>query len=415
MIKLPSDWIVPDWNGFCFSHIPGTVERLLTGDTSRSALPASISVYGNEVIDRVIVLVVDAFGWRFIDSHLAGTVPLLWQTLEKEAVITKLTSLFPSTTTGCLSSLHQGIPPRESGLYEWYSYDPIVDRIISPFLFSIAAGDKRRDTLNPLGFNGEQIFLQRSFYKDLAEKGIQSYVLQYKDYAHGAFSEAALGGSTIYGHSGWDDALEFLVNSLKTGPQKGYWVVYTDTFDTVCHQRGPGSSELLSDASKIFSSLQKTLSSLRGMPGKNLLIVTADHGHIEMDSAKTIFLDKEFPVIKNYIRSNKDGIPLVPAGSGRDFFLSIKEDVLVEAKELLTEFLRDKASVFIVDELIEAGIFGSPVTERFRERVGDIVILTLGDHSVWWSEEGKFRYNRYGDHGGMTRQEMEVPFIALAL
>jgi len=58
--------------------------------------------------------------------------------------------------------------------------------------------------------------------------------------------------------------------------------------------------------------------------------------------------------------------------------------------------------------LIADGYFGARVSSRFRERVGNLVILPYRYESVWWYEKDKFEQRFYGHHGGLTSQEMET-------
>jgi hypothetical protein len=60
------------------------------------------------------------------------------------------------------------------------------------------------------------------------------------------------------------------------------------------------------------------------------------------------------------------------------------------------------------EALIVDGYFGAEVSPRFRERVGNLVILPYRYESVWWYEKGKFEQKFYGHHGGLTPQEMET-------
>jgi hypothetical protein len=63
-------------------------------------------------------------------------------------------------------------------------------------------------------------------------------------------------------------------------------------------------------------------------------------------------------------------------------------------------------------ELIEQGFFGPQPTEAFMKRVGNLVVLPFKGESVFFHERNKFDNHFYGHHGGLTREEMEIPFLA---
>jgi hypothetical protein len=42
------------------------------------------------------------------------------------------------------------------------------------------------------------------------------------------------------------------------------------------------------------------------------------------------------------------------------------------------------------------------------------MILPHRYESVAWYEKGRFEQKHYGHHGGLTREEMLIPFVALA-
>jgi hypothetical protein len=141
-------------------------------------------------------------------------------------------------------------------------------------------------------------------------------------------------------------------------------------------------------------------------------ILTADHGMAPVDPRTTLYLNKEFPKIAEDFKVNRQGQPLVPAGSCRDFFLHIKEDKLPQVHRFLSEKLQGKAEVFQVSDLIDRGFFGAaPVSRRFLERVGNLVILPYLNESVWWYEKHHFEQNFYAAHGGLTPNEIESIFL----
>ena len=88
-------------------------------------------------------------------------------------MISKITSQFPSTTAPHVVSIHSGCPVGESGIYEWYMYDPKLDSIISPLLFNFA-GSEERNTLQNAGLQPGDLFPHRSLYKELKTENITS-------------------------------------------------------------------------------------------------------------------------------------------------------------------------------------------------------------------------------------------------
>jgi hypothetical protein len=138
--------------------------------------------------------------------------------------------------------------------------------------------------------------------------------------------------------------------------------------------------------------------------------MTADHGQIDVNPKTTIYLntDRRFRGVERFIKRNQNGQLLIPAGSARDMFLHVKDDLLDEAQSFLTRRLEGKADVVKISSLIEQGYFGTEISPRFRERVGNLVILPYAYETVWWYEKDRFEQRFYGHHGGLTAQEMEI-------
>lgn len=138
--------------------------------------------------------------------------------------------------------------------------------------------------------------------------------------------------------------------------------------------------------------------------------MTADHGMCEVDPKTTVYLNTNpnFHGVERFLQANKKGELLVPAGSPRDLFLHVKNNLLTEAQDFLAARLSGKADVVKTEDLINAGYFGPQVSARFKERVANLVILPYRYESVWWYDKDKYVQRYYGHHGGLTPQEMET-------
>ena len=113
------------------------------------------------------------------------------------------------------------------------------------------------------------------------------------------------------------------------------------------------------------------------------------------------------------VKKNRNGMPLVPAGSCRDFFLHIEEKRLEEAQGLLQETLRGVADVVPVKILLDGGFFGKKApSKRLKDRIGNLAVLPhRGEGVFWWFEKHRLEQHFYAAHGGLTPEEMESIFL----
>ena len=138
--------VLPLARGYAFAEIPPTVERLLAG--GEGGLPRAALGDVPDRVAGVVLVFLDAFGWRFFTRH-ADRHPLLRRFLE-HGTVAKLTTQFPSTTVAHVTTIHTGRPVADHGMYEWNIYEPSVGALVTPLMFSFA-GDGERDTLRGAG------------------------------------------------------------------------------------------------------------------------------------------------------------------------------------------------------------------------------------------------------------------------
>jgi predicted AlkP superfamily pyrophosphatase or phosphodiesterase len=184
----------------------------------------------------------------------------------------------------------------------------------------------------------------------------------------------------------------------------------------LCHEYGPNSPQAEAEIQTFLWLMHQNFESLFKRGKKRVLfLMTADHGQSEVDPQTTVYLNThpDFKGFEKFIKANRNEKLIVPAGSARDMFLYIKDDMLAEAQSFLETRLAGKADVVKTEDLIRAGYFGAEVSSRFRERAGNLVVLSYRYESVWWYEKGKFEMPYYGHHGGLTPQEMETILYSL--
>jgi predicted AlkP superfamily pyrophosphatase or phosphodiesterase len=364
-----------------------------------AGLPARIRKHcASGKYDAVVLFLVDGFGWRFFEKFQGA--PFL-KRLTKSGQVEKLTSQFPSTTAAHLTTIHTGQPVGESGVYEWFYYEPQLERVIAPLLFSFA-GDDERDTLKGL-VKANRLYPNQTLYQELAKLGIVSHVFGVRDYTPSSYSNVVMRGATLNSFKTLAEALVNLGLLLESATSPAYIHFYVDTIDSICHKYGPTAPQTESEIESFLLIMENFFERVFTGRKKVLCLLTADHGASEVDPKTTIYLnrDKRFQGIEHFLKRNKAGNLIVPAGSARDMFLYVKDELLDEAQELLSTRLAGKAEVLKSAWLMENGYFGPEISAKFRERVGNLVILSHRYRSVWWYEKDRFE-QRYSHHGGLT-------------
>ena len=91
----------------------------------------------------------------------------------------------------------------------------------------------------------------------------------------------------------------------------------------------------------------------------------------------------------------------------------MREGALDDAVGLLSGLFGEDAWVVPTAALAAAGVFGPRVSQRFRERLGDLVVLPRAGVEAWWREPGRFEQTLRGHHGGLEPEEAETWLGAL--
>ncbi len=400
-----SHFCKPLYDTYCFSKIPGTIMRLL-GKKSE-ALPQDCWIEGH--YDSVILFLIDGFGWQFLEKNYSK-YPFLSRFF-REGIVSKLTSQFPSTTAAHITTLCSGSEVGQTGVYEWFFYEPQLGRVIAPLLYSYA-GDKKCGSLKGI-IDPKKILPSKTIFQKLKQEGISSYIFQPKDISHSVYSNWMFRGGEV---RAYDRFSKCLSTALSLVSQGGLFYIYFGDIDSDSHYHGMDSKQVEKSMDQCFTALEEFWKQLSQTKQKVACLVAADHGMTPIDPKTTFFLNREIPHLEHVIKKGIDERLLTPAGSCRDYFLHVFSEKLQETKSLLSKTLEGRAIVCEVKELIREGFFGSKeVSAGFLERVGNLVILPFGNHSIWWYEKGRFDQKFFAMHGGLTPAEMETIFLFLTL
>jgi len=364
-----------------FAALPPAVERVLAGASGGLALGGV-----PERCDRVAVVLLDAFGMRFVERH--ADHPLL-----RRLRISPLRSQFPSTTTAHVTTMHTGTPVGAHGLYEWNVYEPALDAVITPILYA-AAGSYEPDGLRGSGVAMADIVPPGTIYERLAEAGVPSVVLQPSAFSPSTYDSVALRGAELRPYDTIEDGAAGLAAALE---RPGYAYLYWHEIDMTGHLRGPDSPEFDAACVRALDALE---SALAAAGPEALVLFTADHGQVAVDPARVDYLEDFLPEVGRYLAHG-------PAGSARDLFLHAEPGLAADLAGELRERMAGRAEVALVAELEAAGRFGD-VGPRLRARLADVCVLPAAGRMAWLRSAAGVEQRFLGHHGGLDPAECET-------
>lgn len=376
----------------------------------RRKLPENIigdRLYG---VQKLVLLVVDALGYNQLKRILQKGHNPAFEAHIRSGVFLPLTSVFPSTTTAALTTLHTGATPQEHGMLGYRMYLREWGLIANMIKLS-PDGDNRGDKLLELGLSTERFLGVKTVYQQLAKIGIPSYILirgSYKDsglsqiHGRGAKSLPFINSSDMFVQ------LRKLIQSKSQNP--AYIFAYWDAVDDIAHKYGPNTEEHSAEIKNVIRQLEEeVLNPLSEVSIQNVaLMITADHGQIFTPASKAIRM--------NRYKAFRDELIMPPSGEFRAMYLYAKQGRSEALKKYLIKNFHQKLAVLDSSEALEKGLWGrGEIKDEVKYRIGDVVALPKKEHILYYPYAyltGK-KIHDGGRHGGLSDEEMLVPFLCL--
>lgn len=363
--------------------VPGygrsTLADLATSVASR--LGADVEdVVGLPAARCYVVVVIDGLGHEQLAAH-ADQAPTLAGRAAKRR---PLTSGFPSTTATSLSSLLTGLAPGGHGVVGYTFRSPHGGRMNAlsweggPEASLIFSGETLPTSLRSLGRASSNVSLARFEHSGLTQATMSGF-----DQFISVFPEQ-------------ESDLEQRANTIAQAARESDFVyAYERTLDSAGHTQGVAHGAWRHTLRRIDGFVTMLLALL---PDDACLIITGDHGMIDVPSFHRVTIEDEPELSAE--------IDLVAGeGRARQLYTSQPGAVL----DRWQARLGDHAWVLSRADAIDLGLFGS-VADDVRERIGDVLCLLRGDWAVMSREFDK-EFSLVGMHGSATAAEMAVPLV----
>lgn len=333
---------------------------------------------------RVAVLLVDGLGLNLLRAH-ADQAPYLHSLLPTAST---LAVGFPSTTATSLTSLGTGLPPGSHGVLGLSMRGP-DGAVLNALQWDAAKVDPQQWQPHPTAF------------ERAAAAGIEV-----RSFGPGRFRGSGLNGAAFRGvrldpAESAGELVAATLEALADRPARERVLAYTyyGDLDATGHRKGVGSAAWRHQLAHV-DRLAEQIGS--GLPPGSALLITADHGMVDLAEEERIDVDAE-PALR-------DGVELI-AGEPRARYVhavpGAADDVLATWRARLT----DGWVVSSRAEAIEAGWFGA-VGAGMAERIGDVVAIATGAGSVVATKtEPTFLAKMIGMHGSLSEDELLVPLL----
>ncbi len=336
--------------------------------------------FGLPTASRVCVVLVDGLGLLPLRER-AGHAPFLRGRLGEAR---ELTCGYPSTTAASMGLLGTGRGAGLTGLAGYTVRNPRTGGLAN--LVSWEGADEpeqwqREPTLTGL----------------VQEQGVAVTSVGPALFRGSGLTRAALAGGRYLVADAWEDRVDVALAALR---EPGLVYLYWGEVDKTGHQLGWRSAEWGDAVSEVDRGLGRLA---RSLPRDTLLLVTADHGMVDVDRAQV-------RDVATTPRLAQD-VALV-AGETRAAYVHLDQGAdLAEVAGRWREELDGVALVVTRDEAIGAGWFG-PVAPHVRPMIGDLVVAALGVAGVADSRtQTPHSMQLRGMHGSLTPGEMLVPLV----
>lgn len=334
-----------------------------------------------------VVVLVDGLGASNLSAR-AGHARTLAGRMAKRDVIR---TVFPSTTAAAIASFATGLMPGAHGLMGYRVPDRTNDRVVN----QLSGWD---ELMVPETWQPHPTVFDRA-----VERGIRAVAVGGTRYATSGFTRAVLRGAEYRAGATVADRFAEALRIVREGPALVY--VYVSELDQIAHAHGWESDRWIT----ALESLDAEVAGFeRRMPAGTGLLVTADHGMVDVPAHRHVFVDARPDLL--------DGVRHV-AGEPRCLGLVLEPGLDAAARDAVVDGWREaegsRAWVLSGDDAVAAGLYGE-VEPRNRDRIADVLIVARAGVAYYDRRDADRRgESMIGQHGSLTDEETRIPLIRM--
>lgn len=358
---------LPDYND-CLTNVSCSILKYFEVPYKHNTISDIDSVLDENKPKNVVLVLYDGMGYNLINRILSE------EDFLRANMVRSISSVCPATTTAATTSLLSGMNPSEHNWLGWDMYVKEEDKIITLFL----------NTYKDTYIQARPYNIARQYY------GYKNIIKQINDGKYTAGIVSNYGGEHYKNLGDMNNKILEEINK----PGRRFVYVYHENPDSIMHEHGTDSVEAINSFKEINRSTEELASRLKD----TLLIVIADHGHI---NSKPITLSEYKDIFDTL-----DGDISI---EGRFCSFKIKEGREEEFVRLFNQYFGEYFILKTKEEIIREFWFGRGDYHRYyRASLGDYFALAISDRYFRYNENS---VNLVSMHAGITEDEMRVPLI----
>jgi predicted AlkP superfamily pyrophosphatase or phosphodiesterase len=333
-------------------------------------------------VRSAVLVVIDGLGAIQLRGH-AGHARRLAGAMAKKDV---LSSVFPSTTAAALTSLLTGVDPGRHGLVGYRVRDPQRGTLVN----QLSGWEEAH--LDASAWQAEPTVFER-----VVAQGRPAFAVGLAKYAHSGFSAATLRGAEFRSAPTAAERVA-LALALADAHDGALVYCYLPEIDKAGHKHGVASNAWVAALEQLDAAMPASV------PAGVGLLVTADHGMVDVPRTRHLIIDEHSPLQRG-----------VAAIAGEPRMLHVYLEDAGRTDEVAAEWARGTegaADVLTRAQAVRGGLFGAEVTADAEARIGDLVVPARGLWALYDGAAADQRaQNMIGQHGSLTPEELRVPLL----
>lgn len=386
-------------NEIVFPDYQKTIVNLMASIQKYYNIPTdnkSLDILDNIISKKyknVVLMVFDGMGVDILEKNLSDKDFL------RKNILTSITSVYPTTTTAALTSYYTGLTPNEHGWIGWSVFFKEFCRCIDEFS-------------NCDSFSGEFIQTPHAAstlmpYTTVFEKINIATNGNTKCYTIYPFEINSLENSYLNSpkvcalKKDSSDEICSAIENLCSDDGNKFIFSYFYEPDSTMHKVGCYAQETKEKIKLFNNQLENMCNELED----TLIIISADHGHINID--ETIFL--------NEIKEIDECLIMPPSVEPRALSFFVKSEMKDIFKQRFEKLFSNDFILLSKEEVFEKNLLGYGVSHiKTKDFIGDFFACAVGNKKLAYKTlNPKLFKTSLGSHAGLTKQEMIIPLILI--